>query len=55
MESDMKIPTDPDRATQQRLAQIREKIDRGLKQLDEGRGVSAEDARARLRWLRKKP
>jgi hypothetical protein len=36
-----------------RLAEIREKIDRGLKQLDEGLGISAEDARIRLRLSRK--
>jgi hypothetical protein len=32
-----------------RLAKIREKIDRGLEQLDESQGVSAQEARARLR------
>ena len=36
-----------------RLAEIRKKIDRGLKQLDEGFGISAEDARIRLRLSRK--
>jgi len=32
-----------------RLSEVREKIDRGLQQLDEGRAISAKDARARLR------
>ena len=37
---------------QQRLAEVRWKIDRGLEQLDKGQGISGSDARARLRQRR---
>jgi hypothetical protein len=43
-----------DELRQKRLAEIRDKIDRGLKQLDEGHAVSAQEARARLRESRTK-
>ncbi|MFZ0802755.1 MAG: type II toxin-antitoxin system ParD family antitoxin [Terriglobales bacterium] len=33
----------------QRLAAVRQKIDRGLEQLDKGRGIPGSEARARLR------
>jgi len=33
----------------QRLAEIRQKIDRGLDQLDQGHGIPAREARSRLR------
>jgi hypothetical protein len=38
-----------DELKQKHLTEVREKIDRGLKQLDEGQGISAQEARARLR------
>ena len=41
-----------DELTQKRLSEIREKIERGLKQLDEGRGISDKDARIQLRRIR---
>jgi antitoxin ParD1/3/4 len=34
---------------QHRLAEIRQKIDRGLDQLDRGQGIPADQARSRLR------
>jgi len=45
----MKVHSNPDQSKQKRLAEVCEKIDRGLRQLDEGRGISSKDARARLR------
>ncbi len=39
-------------ARQKTLAGVREKIDRGLKQLDQGKGIPPEEARARLRATR---
>ncbi len=33
----------------QRLASVRQKIDRGLEQLDKGQGILGSEARARLR------
>jgi antitoxin ParD1/3/4 len=33
----------------QRLASVRQRIDRGLEQLDNGRGIPGDEARARLR------
>lgn len=41
-------------AKQKRLAQVREKIDRGLQQLDQGKGISPEEARSGLRAARRK-
>ena len=41
-------------AKQRRLVQVREKIDRGLEQLDQGRAISSEEARARLQATRRK-
>jgi antitoxin ParD1/3/4 len=41
-------------AKKERLAKIRQKIDRGLDQLNQGRGVHPEDARSQLRAARKK-
>jgi len=34
---------------QHRLAEIRQKIDRGLDQLDKGQGIRGQEARSRLR------
>jgi len=45
----LRLLEEHDQLKQQRLAQVREKIDRGLQQLDAGQGISAKDARARLR------
>jgi antitoxin ParD1/3/4 len=38
-----------DQLKRQRLTEVREKIDRGLQQLEAGQGVSGPEARARLR------
>ena len=45
-------PPNEDELKEKRLSEIREKIDRGLKQLDEGRGINAKDARIQLRRIR---
>jgi antitoxin ParD1/3/4 len=45
----LRLLEEHDQLKQQRLAQVREKIDRGLQQLDSGQSVSAQEARARLR------
>ena len=45
----LRLLEEQDRIKQSRLAAVREKIDRGLKQLDDGHGVSPADARARIR------
>jgi antitoxin ParD1/3/4 len=37
---------------QQRLAEVRGKIDRGIEQLDRGEGIPGNEARARLRRTR---
>jgi antitoxin ParD1/3/4 len=41
-------------AKKERLAKIRQKTERGLDQLNQGRGVHPEDARSQLRAGRKK-
>ena len=41
-------------AKQKRLADVRQKIDRGLDQLNQGRGIRPDDARSQLRAARKK-
>jgi hypothetical protein len=41
-----------DELKRKRLTEVRDKIDRGLKQLDEGHAISANDALARLRRTR---
>ena len=41
-------------ARQRRLVQVREKIDRALEQLEQGKALDLEDTRARLRAARKK-
>jgi antitoxin ParD1/3/4 len=48
----LRLLEEQDRLKQSQLAAVRQKIDRGLKQLDEGQGISAQDARARLRRRR---
>jgi antitoxin ParD1/3/4 len=45
----LRLLEEHDQLKQGRLAQVREKIDRGLQQLEAGQGVSAQEARARLR------
>ena len=45
----LRLLEEQDQIKQQRLAQVRDKIDRGLQQLDAGQGISAQEARARLR------
>ena len=45
----LRLLEEHDQLKQQRLAQVREKIDRGLRQLDTGQGISPQEARARLR------
>ncbi len=45
----LRLLEEHDQMKQQRLAEVREKIDRGLQQLDAGQGTSAQEARARLR------
>jgi antitoxin ParD1/3/4 len=45
----LRLLEEHDLLKQQRLAQVREKIDRGLQQLDAGQGISPQEARARLR------
>jgi antitoxin ParD1/3/4 len=41
-------------AKQIQLSQVREKIDRGLEQLDQGKALRPEEARARLQAARRK-
>ena len=41
-------------ARQRQLVQVREKIDRALEQLEQGKALDPEDARAGLRAARKK-
>jgi antitoxin ParD1/3/4 len=45
----LRLLEEHDQLKQQRLAQVREKIDRGLQQLDAGQGISPQEARTRLR------
>ena len=45
----LRLLEEHDQLKQQRLAQVREKIDRGWQQLDAGQGISAQEARAHLR------
>jgi antitoxin ParD1/3/4 len=50
----LRLLEEQDRLRQERLVEVRHKIDRGLKQLDAGQGISATEARARLRRTRNK-
>ncbi len=45
----LRLLEEHDQLKQQRLTEVREKIDRGLQQLDAGQAISAQEARARLR------
>jgi antitoxin ParD1/3/4 len=49
----LRLLEEQDRIKQSHLVEIRQKIDRGLKQLDEGQGISGQEARARLRQRRR--
>jgi antitoxin ParD1/3/4 len=49
----LRLLEEHDQIKQRRLAELDRKIDRGLKQLDEGQGMSPEEARARVRGGRK--
>ena len=49
----LRLLEEQDRLKQSHLAEVRQKIDRGLKQLDEGQGIGAQEARARLRRRRR--
>jgi antitoxin ParD1/3/4 len=44
----LRLLEEQDRIKQSHLVEVRQKINRGLKQLDEGRGISGQEARARL-------
>ena len=50
----LRLLEEQDQLKQKRLAEVRRKIDRGLKQLDDGLGIGATEARARLRRTRNK-
>jgi antitoxin ParD1/3/4 len=45
----LRLLEDQEEIKQHRLAEIRQKIDRGLDQLDKGQGVPGPEARSRLR------
>ena len=45
----LRLLEEQDHLKQSNLVAVRQKIDRGLKQLDNGQTISAEEARARLR------
>jgi antitoxin ParD1/3/4 len=48
----LRLLEEQDRLKQNHLVAVRQKIDRGLKQLNEGQGISEQEARARLRRRR---
>ncbi len=48
----LRLLEEQDRLKQSQLAAVRQRIDRGLRQLDDGQGISAQEARARLRRRR---
>jgi antitoxin ParD1/3/4 len=50
----LRLLEDQEEIKQHRLAEIRQKIDRGLDQLDKGQGVPGPEARSRLRRLAQK-
>jgi antitoxin ParD1/3/4 len=45
----LRLLEEQEKMKQHRLAEIRQKIDRGLDQLDKGRGIPSAEARTRLR------
>jgi antitoxin ParD1/3/4 len=48
----LRLLEEQDEAKQMRLAEVRQKIDRGIEQLDRGLGIPGPEARARLRQRR---
>jgi hypothetical protein len=46
-------PEEHEQLKQQRLLEVRQKIDRGIEQLDRGLGIPGPEARARLRQRRR--
>ena len=50
----LRLLEEHDELRQKRLADVRDKIDRGLRQLDQGQGISGKEARTLLRRARKK-
>jgi antitoxin ParD1/3/4 len=45
----LRLLEEQDQIKEQRLAEIGQKIDRGLRQLDDGQGIPGKEARARIR------
>jgi antitoxin ParD1/3/4 len=45
----LRLLEEQEQMKQHRLAEIRQKIDRGLDQLDKGQGIPSREARSRLR------
>ena len=50
----LRLLEEQDQLRQRRLAEVRQKIDRGLEQLDRGQGIPGHEARARLRRTKSK-
>lgn len=50
----LRLLEEQDQVRQARLKQVRDKIKRGLKQLDDGKGIGGDEARERLRRSRAK-
>lgn len=50
----LRLLEEQDQLRQKRLAAVRQKIDRGLAQLDRGEGIPAGQAQSRLRRTKKK-
>jgi antitoxin ParD1/3/4 len=50
----LRLLEEQDQLRQGRLSAVRQKIDRGLAQLDRGEGIPASEARSRLRRVKKK-
>lgn len=48
----LRLLEEHDQLKQQRLAEVRRKIDRGLEQLDKGLGITGPEAQAQLRRKR---
>jgi antitoxin ParD1/3/4 len=48
----LRLLEEQEQLKQQRLSEVRRKIDRGIEQLDRGLGISRTEARARLRQRR---
>jgi antitoxin ParD1/3/4 len=49
----LRLLEEQEQLKQQRLADVRRKIDRGIEQLDRGEGIPGAEARARLRQARR--